>query len=306
MFRYTIRRLLQSLIVLLGVSFVIFVISRLGGDPVGLMLGPEVQEAEREALRRQWGLDAPLHIQYIRFLSQAARGDFGNSILAGVPAMGLVLERLPATIQLAAFALVFATAVGIPLGVISALKHNTLFDYVAMAFTLLGQSLPSFWLGILLILVLGLRLRALPISGRGGLLHMVMPGVTLGSGLVATIARLTRTSMLEVLGADYIRTAQAKGLSEWVVTLRHVLRNALIPVVTVMGMSLAGLLSGAVVTEQIFAWPGIGRLAINSIYQRDFPVVQADVLFVAVVVVVMNFVVDVAYTLLDPRIRYTS
>jgi len=305
MFRYTIRRLLQSLIVLLGVSFVIFVISRLGGDPVGLMLGPEVQEAEREALRRQWGLDAPLHIQYIRFLSQAARGDFGNSILAGVPAMGLVLERLPATIQLAAFALVFATAVGIPLGVISALKHNTLFDYVAMAFTLLGQSLPSFWLGILLILVLGLRLRALPISGRGGLLHMVMPGVTLGSGLVATIARLTRTSMLEVLGADYIRTAQAKGLSEWVVTLRHVLRNALIPVVTVMGMSLAGLLSGAVVTEQIFAWPGIGRLAINSIYQRDFPVVQADVLFVAVVVVVMNFVVDVAYTLLDPRIRYT-
>lgn len=304
MFRYTIRRFFQALIVLVGVSLAIFVISRLGGDPVGLMLGPEIQEAEREALRRQWGLDAPLYIQYLRFLSRAVRGDFGNSILAGVPAMGLVLERLPATIQLATFALLFATAVGIPLGVISALRHNTFFDYLGMACTLLGQSLPSFWLGILLILIVGLRLRLLPISGRGGLLYMIMPGVTLGSGLVAAIARLTRTSMLEVLEADYVRTARAKGVSEWGVNLRHVLRNALIPVVTVMGMSLAGLLSGAVVTEQIFAWPGIGRLAINSIYQRDFPVVQADVLFVSVVVVAMNFVVDVLYTLLDPRIRY--
>lgn len=304
MLRYTIRRFLQALIVLLGVSFAIFVISRLGGDPVTLLLSPEVQEAEREALRRQLGLDAPLHIQYLRFLSRAVRGDFGKSILAGVPAMGLVLERLPATIQLAAFALLFATALGIPLGVISALKHNTFLDYVGMVLTLVGQSLPSFWLGILLILVVGLRLRVLPISGRGDLRYMIMPGVTLSSGLVATIARLTRTSVLEVLEADYVRTARAKGLSEWGVTLRHVLRNALIPVVTVMGMSLAGLLSGAVVTEQIFAWPGIGRLAINSIYQRDFPVVQADVFFVSVTVVAMNFVVDVLYTFLDPRIRY--
>jgi peptide/nickel transport system permease protein len=304
MLRYTIRRFLQALIVLLGVSFAIFVISRLGGDPVTLLLSPEVQEAEREALRQQLGLDAPLHIQYLRFLSRAMRGDFGKSILAGVPAMGLVLERLPATIQLAAFALLFATTLGIPLGVISALKHNTFLDYVGMVLTLLGQSLPSFWLGILLILVVGLRLRVLPISGRGDLRYMIMPGVTLGSGLVATIARLTRTSMLEVLEADYVRTARAKGLSEWGVTLRHVLRNALIPVVTVMGMSLAGLLSGAVVTEQIFDWPGIGRLAINSIYQRDFPVVQADVFFVSVTVVAMNFIVDIIYTFLDPRIRY--
>jgi len=304
MLRYTTRRFLQALIVLLGVSFAIFVISRLGGDPVTLLVAPEVQEAEREALRRQLGLDAPLHIQYLRFLSRAVRGDFGKSILAGVPAMSLVLERLPATIQLAAFALLFATALGIPLGVISALKHNTFLDYVGMVLTLLGQSLPSFWLGILLILVVGLRLRVLPISGRGDLRYMIMPGVTLGSGLVATIARLTRTSMLEVLEADYVRTARAKGVSEWGVTLRHVLRNALIPVVTVMGMSLAGLLSGAVVTEQIFAWPGIGRLAINSIYQRDFPVIQADVFFVSVTVVVMNFIVDVLYTFLDPRIRY--
>jgi ABC-type dipeptide/oligopeptide/nickel transport system permease component len=304
MLRYTIRRFLQALIVLLGVSFAIFVISRLGGDPVTLLLSPEVQEAEREALRRQLGLDAPLHIQYLRFLSQAVRGDFGKSILAGVPAMSLVLERLPATIQLAAFALLFATALGIPLGVVSALKHNTFVDYVGMVLTLLGQSLPSFWLGILLILVVGLRLRILPISGRGDLRYMIMPGVTLGSGLVATIARLTRTSVLEVLEADYVRTARAKGLSEWGVTLRHVLRNALIPVVTVMGMSLAGLLSGAVVTEQIFAWPGIGRLAINSIYQRDFPVIQADVFFVSVTVVAMNFIVDILYTFLDPRIRY--
>jgi len=305
MLRYMIRRFFQALVVLLGVSFVVFVIARLGGDPVGLMLGPEVQGPEREALRRQWGLDAPLYVQYLRFLIRAAQGDFGKSILAGVPATDLVLERLPATIQLAFFALLFATMVGIPLGVISALKHNTPLDYMGMAFTLLGQSLPSFWLGILLILIFGLKLRVLPISGRSGVLHMIMPGVTLGSGLVAAIARITRTSLLEVLGADYIRTAQAKGLGEWAVTLHHVLRNALIPVVTIMGMSLAGLLSGAVVTEQIFAWPGIGRLAINAIHQRDFPVVQADVLFVSVVVVMMNFVVDILYTLLDPRIRYT-
>jgi len=305
MIAYAIRRLVQGVAVLLGVSVVIFIISRLGGDPVGLMLGPEVQAAEREALRRQWGLDAPLHIQYIRFLSRAIRGDFGNSILAGVPAMDLVLERLPATIQLALFALAFAAAAGIPLGVVCALKHNSFVDYVGMALTLLGQSLPSFWLGILFIMVLGLKLRLLPISGRGSLLHLVMPGVTLGCGLAASFARLTRTSMLEVLGADYVRTARSKGLTERMVTVRHEVRNALIPVVTVMGMSLAGLLSGAVVTEQIFAWPGIGRLAINAIYQRDFPVIQADVLFVSVVVVAANFAVDMLYTVLDPRIRYT-
>jgi len=305
MIAYAIRRLVQGVAVLLGVSIVIFIISRLGGDPVGLMLGPEVQAAEREALRRQWGLDAPLHIQYIRFLSRAIRGDFGNSILAGVPAMDLVLERLPATIQLALFALAFAAAAGIPLGVVCALKHNSFVDYVGMALTLLGQSLPSFWLGILFIMVLGLKLRLLPISGRGSLLHLVMPGVTLGCGLAASFARLTRTSMLEVLGADYVRTARSKGLTERMVTVRHEVRNALIPVVTVMGMSLAGLLSGAVVTEQIFAWPGIGRLAINAIYQRDFPVIQADVLFVSVVVVAANFAVDMLYTVLDPRIRYT-
>lgn len=300
---YVVRRFLQAIIVIIGVSIVVFVISRLGGDPVSLLVPPDVQAAERAALRAQLGLDAPIYVQYFRFLGRAVRGDFGKSILARVPAMGLVLDRLPATIQLALFALAFAALVGIPLGVISALKHNTVVDYLGMAFTLLGQSLPSFWLGILFIMVLGLRFRILPISGRGTFLHMVMPGVTLGSGMVAAFARLTRTSMLEVLGADYVRTARAKGLGAWAVTLRHQLRNALIPVVTVIGMSFTGLLSGAVVTEQIFAWPGIGRLAINSIYQRDFPVIQADVLFVSVVVVAMNFVVDILYTLIDPRIR---
>ena len=304
MLRYTIKRFLQGLVVLAGVSVVIFAISRLGGDPVSLMVGPEVQAAEREALRQQWGLDGPLHAQYLRFLVRAARGDFGKSILAGVPATALVLERLPATMELAVFALAFAAALGIPLGIVSGLRHNTIVDYVGMAFTMLGQSLPSFWLGILLIMIVGLKLRALPISGRGSFLHLVMPGVTLGMALVAAFARLTRTSMLEVLSADYIRTARAKGLGWRAVTLRHELRNALIPLVTVMGMSFAGLLSGAVVTEQVFAWPGIGRLAISSIYQRDFPVIQAVVLFVSVVVVVVNFAVDILYTFLDPRIRY--
>ncbi|NPV10094.1 MAG: ABC transporter permease [Anaerolineae bacterium] len=304
MARYLTRRALQSLLVLLGVSFVIFVISRLGGDPVSLMVGPDVQEAEREALRRQLGLDAPLYVQYLRFLSGAVRGDFGTSILAGVPAMNLVLERLPATLQLAAFALAFAAVVGIPLGVASAIRRNTWLDYVGTGVTLLGQSLPSFWLGILLILVLGLQLRLLPISGRGTPLHLVMPGVTLGFSLVAVFARLTRSSMLEVLTADYVRTAKSKGLRPRTITIRHEVKNAMIPLVTVMGMSFATLMGGAVVTEQIFAWPGIGRLALNSIYQRDFPVIQADVLFVSAVVVAMNLLVDVVYTLLDPRIRY--
>lgn len=304
MARYLIRRALQSLLVLLGVSFVIFVISRLGGDPVSLMVGPDVQEAEREALRRQLGLDAPLYVQYLRFLSGAVRGDFGTSILAGVPAMNLVMERLPATLQLAAFALVFAAVVGIPLGVASAIRRNTWLDYIGTGVTLLGQSLPSFWLGILLILVLGLQLRLLPISGRGTPLHLVMPGVTLGFALVAVFARLTRSSMLEVLTADYVRTAKSKGLRPRTIIMRHEVKNAMIPLVTVMGMSFATLMGGAVVTEQIFAWPGIGRLALNSIYQRDFPVIQADVLFVSAVVVAMNLLVDVVYTLLDPRIRY--
>lgn len=304
MARYLIRRVMQSLLVLLGVSFVIFIISRLGGDPVSLMVGPDVQEAEREALRRQLGLDAPLYVQYLRFLSGAVRGDFGTSILAGVPAMSLVLERLPATLQLAAFALVFAAVVGIPLGVATAIRRNTWLDYIGTGVTLLGQSLPSFWLGILLILVLGLQLRLLPISGRGTALHLVMPGVTLGFSLVAVFARLTRSSMLEVLSADYVRTAKAKGLRPRSIIMRHEVKNAMIPLVTVMGMSFATLMGGAVVTEQIFAWPGIGRLALNSIYQRDFPVIQADVLFVSAVVVAMNLLVDVVYTLLDPRIRY--
>lgn len=304
MARYAARRFIQSIIVLIGVSIVVFWISRLGGDPVGLLLSPDVQVEERVALRKQLGLDAPIYIQYLRFLNRAVRGDFGQSILAGVPAMSLVLERLPATAQLAIFTVIFAIVTGIILGVLSAIKHNSLFDYLGMLTTFLAQSVPSFWLGILFIMFFGLRLRILPISGRGSFSHVIMPGVTLSTGLVAAIARLTRTSMLEVLDADYIRTARAKGLSERIVTTRHALRNALIPVVTVVGMSLAGLLSGAVITEQIFAWPGVGRLAINSIYQRDFPVVQAVVFFVSAVVVAINFVVDVAYTFLDPRIRY--
>jgi peptide/nickel transport system permease protein len=304
MARYLVRRAGQSLLVLLGVSLVIFMISRLGGDPVSLMVGPDVQEAEREALRHQLGLDAPLHVQYWRYLSRAIRGDFGQSILAGVPAMSLVLERVPATLQLAAFALVFAAAVGIPLGVASALRRNGPLDYLGAAITLLGQSLPSFWVGIVLIMVLGLQLRLLPISGRGSPLHLVMPGVTLGFSLVAIFSRITRSSMIEVLTADYIRTARSKGLGPWAITVRHQLKNAMIPLVTMMGMSFANLMGGAVVTEQIFAWPGIGRLALNSIHARDFPVIQADVLFVSAVVVLVNLLVDVVYTVLDPRIRY--
>ncbi|MEM1995198.1 MAG: ABC transporter permease [Nitrososphaerales archaeon] len=302
--RYLVKRLLSALIVIIGVTAVIFVVSRLSGDPVDLMLGLEATPESRAALRHALGLDQPLHIQYFIFLSNALRGDFGVSIRNNVPAMQLVLERLPNTILLTLVTVLLAVAVAIPIGIVSALKHNTILDYLGMTFTFVGQSIPSFWLGILLILFLGVQLRLLPISGIGTPAHLVMPAITLSSFLLASLARLTRSSMLETLNRDYIRTAQAKGLKYSRVIIRHALRTALIPVVTVLGLQIAALMGGAVITEQIFAYPGVGWLAITAIYARDFPVVQAVVFVVSVIVVLANLVVDIVYTYLDPRIGY--
>ncbi len=277
---------------------------RLSGDPIVLILPPDAPTAEVFRVRREMGLDQPLWVQYLVFLRNAVRGDFGQSIHFRQPAFAVALERIPATLQLAVTAFALAVMVAVPVGILAAVRRYTLYDHLGMLLALLGQSVPTFFLGILLLLVFAVWFPLLPIGGTGTPAHLVMPAVTLGAFAMASIARLTRSAMLEVLSQDYVRTARAKGLREATVVLRHGFRNALIPVVTIMGLQFGTLLGGAVVTETIFAWPGIGRLAIQSIFNRDYPVVQATVFLAAVAFVAVNLAVDVLYAVLDPRIRY--
>jgi ABC-type dipeptide/oligopeptide/nickel transport system permease component len=249
------------------------------------------------------GFNDPFLVQYWRFLRGAVQGNFGESLRHGQPAMRLVLERLPATFELAGAAMLIALCVAIPAGILSAVRRNTASDYCSTVVALLGQSMPTFWLGIMLILVFSVWLRVLPSSGRGDLEHLLLPAVTLGLFTTARMMRLTRSGMLEVLGQDYIRTARAKGLGEPPVVWKHALRNAAVPIVTIAGLELGALLGGSVVTETIFAWPGVGRLSVQAIYNRDYPVVQAAVFVLATTFVVVNLLVDLVYTSLDPRIR---
>ena len=304
MHRYLLRRLGRTLFVLWGVSTLVFGVMRLSGDPAVLLLPQEASREDVQRLRQELGLDDPLLLQYGRFLGHAVTGDFGESLRHKEPAMRLVRAHLWATFELACAAFVIAVVVAVPLGILAAIKPNRVSDHVVMSLALLGQSAPTFWIGIMLILVCGLGLRWFPIGGRGTLRHLVMPALTLGAFAMASIARLTRSAMLDVLRLDYITTARAKGLSEGRVVWWHALKNAAIPIVTIMGLQFGTLLGGAVVTETVFAWPGIGRLAIQGIYNRDYPVVQASVFVAAVFFVSINFLVDLLYTLLDPRIRY--
>ena len=300
---YLLRRLAQSVLVLLGVSFVVFFILYLTGDPALVLLPPDVTAEDIRKFREEMGFNDPFIVQYGRFLGGALRGDFGQSVRHGEPAFPLVLERLPATFQLSGAALLVALVLAIPAGVLSAVRRNTLTDYVATVFALLGQSMPTFWLGIMLILVFSVQFNLLPSSGRGGLEHLVLPAVTLGLFTTARITRLTRSGMLEVLNQDYIRTARAKGVSGRPVVWKHAFKNAAIPIVTIVGIELGTLLGGSVITETIFAWPGVGRLSVQAIYNRDYPVVQAAVFLLASTFVLVNLVVDLLYTYLDPRIR---
>jgi ABC-type dipeptide/oligopeptide/nickel transport system permease component len=300
---YLIRRLLQSLLVLLGVSFVVFLILHLTGDPAAVLLPPEASAEDIRRFRDAMGFNDPFLVQYARFLRGALRGDFGNSIRHGEPAFTLVLERMPATFELAGAALVIALCLAIPSGIISAVRRNTPVDYLATVVALFGQSMPTFWLGIMLILIFSVNLNLLPSSGRGSLEHLIMPAVTLGLFTTARITRLTRSGMLDVLGQDYIRTARAKGVGDPPVVWKHALKNAAIPIVTIVGIELGTLLGGSVITETIFAWPGVGRLSVQAIYNRDYPVVQAAVFLLASTFVLVNLAVDVVYTYLDPRIR---
>lgn len=307
---YIVRRLLQTIPVVLGVTALVYFILFQTGDPTFLMVSTDASREEVERIRRELGFDQPWYIQYIQFLGRAVRGDFGISLRQGQPVFNIILERYPATLELTFAAMFIALALALPLGVISATRRNSAFDNFAMAFALVGQSTPVFFLGIILLFVFGGLLGWFPIGGRGRgelgdeLRHLILPAITLGTFSVARNARLVRSTLLEVLGQDYIRTARAKGLAERVVIWQHALKNALIPVVTVVGLEFGTLLGGAVITETVFAWPGVGSLVIRAIGQKDFPVVVGTVTVLSVSFVLINLIVDLLYGYLDPRVRY--
>jgi len=304
MLPYLLKRLWHTVFVVVGISVISFFFIHLSGDPVMLMLPGDASHAEIEALREQMGFNDPLYMQYLRFAWQAVRGEFGNSLYYKVPAMELILERLPASLELALAAMVIALVVAVPVGIVSAVRRGSLLDMGSMLGALFGLSMPHFWLGIMMILLFSVKLGWLPTSGRGTLAQLVMPSIALGLSLMAMFARLTRSVMLEVLSLDYIRTARSKGLREWVVISKHAFKNALIPIVTVAGMQFGFLLGGTVIIETVFAWPGVGRLVIQAIFNRDYPLVQSIVLVLALIFVAVNFLVDMLYMYLDPQISY--
>lgn len=305
MLRFLLSRIVSTVPVLFGVSLLVFMMLHLvPGDPVKMMLSEfQTTPQQVELLRSQLHLDDPLPTQYGRFVVNALQGDLGISIRSKRPVRNEIAENLGSTLQLAAAALLIAIGIGMPLGIIAALKQHSWLDIGPMIFALTGVSMPSFWLGLLLIFLFSLRLGWFPATGGGDLKHLILPALTLGLGASAIIARLTRSSMLEVLKQDYMTTARAKGLTETIVVLRHGLKNALIPVVTIFGLQFGSLLAGAVVIETVFARPGIGRLIVNAILAKDFPMVQGIILFTATAYVIANLLVDLTYGLLDPRIR---
>ena len=302
---YVVRRLIQAVGLVFGVSIVVFVLVRLiPGDPARIMLPESASPEQVAAMRRLLGLDRPIPIQYLVFLGQALRGDLGKSLFYGESTVAILLGHLPATLLLAGVALTFALAVAVPMGVLSAVRRDTPWDYLGMGVALLGQSVPAFWLGLMLVLIFAVFLGVLPSSGMGGPQHLILPAVTLGAYLMSLSTRLVRSGLLDVLHEDYVRTARAKGLAERRVVYGHALRNVLIPLVTVLGLQLGTLLGGAVITETIFAWPGVGTVVYTAINARDYPLIQAAVLMLSVFFVFINLVVDLLYAYLDPRIHY--
>jgi ABC-type dipeptide/oligopeptide/nickel transport system permease component len=303
---FLVRRALGALWALVGVAIVVFLILHLSGDPAAVMMPPESSAAEMAAFRHAEGFDRPLIVQFGSFVASAAHGDLGLSLRHQVPAMGLALERLPATVLLSSAAMLIVILIGIPAGVASALRPHTGVDYAARVVALIGQSAPTYWIGLMLILFFAVGLRWFPASGIGDWHNLVLPAATLGFFSTAKIMRLTRSAMLDVLAADYLRTARAKGLAARRVIVGHALRNAWLPIVTQLGVELGTLLSGAIITETVFAWPGVGRLAVQAVFERDFPVVEAVVLLAAAIFVVLNLVVDLLYAVLDPRVALGS
>ncbi|MGQ0568999.1 MAG: ABC transporter permease [Armatimonadota bacterium] len=305
MVAYIGRRLLQTLVVVFGVSLFAFFIIFLGGDPVQFMIPIEHSTPELiEEVRREMGFADPLYVQYGRFLYKAVHGDFGRSWQMREPALQVVLSRVPATFQLGATALLLAVGIGVPSGIIAAVRRGSTIDLLVTWLATMGRAIPNFWMGIMMILLFGVIWQILPISGRGSWLNLVMPAMVLGLDAAATQMRLVRASLLEVLGLDYIRTARAKGVLERLVIWKHALRNALIPPITILGLQVAFIFSGSVIVEQVFAWPGLGRLIVQAILRKDMPIVQVAVIFLGLVVALMTLVVDALYTIIDPRITY--
>lgn len=303
MIRYLCQRLLWAILVLFGITLAVFLVVHLSGDPTALYMGPEGTKEDYELLRAALGFDRSLPEQYERFLLRAVRGDFGRSLRHQQPTLPLVLARFPATLTLAGLSMLLAGALALPLGILSAIRRQSIFDTGAMMLALSGQCMPTFWLGILLILVFAVNLRWVPVYGGEGVLTLVLPALTLGVWAMARTARITRSSMLEVLPQDFLRTARAKGLGEWGVVLRHALRNGAIPIVTALGLELGNLLGGAVITETVFAYPGVGRLAVEAVVNKDVPLIQAVVFTVATALILLNIVIDIVYMALDPRVR---
>lgn len=303
--KYLVRRLLQIIPVLFIITFVVFVLVYLAGDPVALMLPEDSTEADREALRESLGLNDPFFIQYFHFIGDLFKGNFGTSFRYHQEALPLVLERLPATFELAAASMLVAVILSIPLGVYSAKKRNSFVDLFITGGSVLGKAMPSFWLGIMLILFLAVNNQIFPVSGRGTFANLVLPAITLGTGIAAEMTRLIRSSMLEILNQDYIRTAKSKGVSDLLVVFKHAFRNSLITVVTITSLQITHLVSGTLITETVFSWPGLGLLLVQAVNGRDMAVVQAAVFVIAFLVIIINFVTDLVYRLLDPRIKYS-
>ncbi len=306
MLSFLFSRLLSTVIVVLGVVTIVFLLIHLvPGDPVQAMLGESAQPTDLEALREALGLNQPLLMQWWHYMTGLLQGDLGESLYSKEPIIDILIERFPATLELAFAGLCIAVLIALPFGSIAALRKDSLWDNGSMVFSLLGVSIPNFWLGPMLILLFSLTLGWFPVSGREGPLSLVLPALTLGTALAAILARMVRSTLLEVLNEDYIRTARAKGLRESAVVIHHALRNAALPIITVLGLQLGTLLGGAVITEIIFAWPGIGQLTIDAIHRRDYPVVQACILLISLSYVLVNTLTDIMYAWLDPRVRYS-
>lgn len=303
--RYILIRVAQSVLAIFVVALVVFLLGRMTGNPADMLLPVEATTEDFERIVAHWGLDKPIHVQFYVFISNAITGDFGRSLLyPGQPAKDIVISRLPATIKLAAFSLVIATVLALPFGVMAAVKKDTPFDSLGKMIALFGQSAPSFWVAIMLMWIFGVWLGWLPTSGSGSIFHMILPGIAIGWFQVAAVMRLTRSSMLEVLDTEFIKLARIKGLSEWKVIWKHGLRNAAITPLTYYGIILGYFMTGSVVVETVFSWPGVGRLAVDAVRARDFPVVQTVVIVFAGVFIACNLFVDILYAYLDPRIRY--
>ncbi|MEK4523096.1 ABC transporter permease [Psychrobacillus sp. FSL W7-1493] len=302
---YFVRRILQIIPVLLIISFIVFALVFIAGDPVALMLPDDASQEDVELLRESLGLNESFIVQYTTYIMNLVQGDFGESYRYGQDAMSIVLERLPATLELGIAALLIAIVVSIPLGIWSATKQNSSLDLVATGAAVLGKAMPNFWLGIMLVLLFSVTLSFFPVSGRGTLMHLVLPAITLATGIAAEMTRLIRSSMIETLNQDYVRTAKSKGLKDRIVVYKHAFRNSLIPVITITALQTSTVVGGALITETVFSWPGLGQLLIQAVNTRDMAIVQASVFVIAILVILMNLVADILYRLLDPRIKYS-